>query len=176
MKKGDCFIMKGSTINDPMTLYYITDEYDDKLCALSICINNQMVQGLDYDNEYDNDIPEEAVVLSPDTYSHVKESMKVFLKETKSFIEENIEQGDFELQVGHHYYDGYIHTITEIGETRAKYNLFRLEEENISPYWTGDGNIDTLHKYCLPIPEKVYQDVKQRYYEFVINLRKMLYS
>ena len=168
--------MKGSTINEPMTLYYITDEYDDKICALSICVKNQMVQGLDYDNEYDNDIPEKAVILPPDTYSTVKELMKTFLKETKTFIEERIEQGDFELQVGHHYYDGYIYTITEIGETRAKYNLFRLEEENISPYWTGDGNIDSLIDYCVPISDDVYKEVRQRYDEFVLGLRTRLYT
>ena len=176
MKKGDCFIMKGSNINEPMTLYYITEEYDDKLRALSICIKNEMVQGLDYDNEYDNDIPEEAVILPPDTYSQVKELMKMFLKETKTFIGKRIKQGDFELQVGHHYYDGYIYTITEIGEKRAKYNLFRLEEENISPYWTGDGNIDSLTDHCVPISDEVYKEVKKRYDEFVLGLRTMLYT
>lgn len=176
MKRGDCFIMKGSTINEPMTLYYITDEYADKLRALRVCINHKMVQGLDYDDEYDNDIPEEAVMLPPNTYSMVRESMKKFLNETKAYIESNIEQGDFKLQVGKHYYDGYIHTITEIGETRANYNLFRLEEENISPFWTGDGNIDSLESHCVPISEIVFQEVKRRYNEFVINLRKMMYK
>lgn len=33
---GDCFLMKGVTIKEPMTLYHVTDINGDKLQALSI--------------------------------------------------------------------------------------------------------------------------------------------
>lgn len=66
MKKGDCFLMKGSSIDEPMTLYHIVDMKEDKLWALRICINNSMVQGLDIPYEYDNDIPSDAIMLAPE--------------------------------------------------------------------------------------------------------------
>ena len=61
MRKNDCFLMQGASIFEPMTLYYITDIKKDKIRALSICISDIMVQGFQYDREYDNDIPEEAI-------------------------------------------------------------------------------------------------------------------
>lgn len=33
MKNGDCFLMKGSSIDEPMTLYHIVDMKEDKLWA-----------------------------------------------------------------------------------------------------------------------------------------------
>ena len=78
MKKNDCFLMKGSNDSEPMTLYYITDMYSDKIRALSICIKDDMVQGLEYDSEYDNEIPEDAIMLPSNTYDHVKNEMNIF--------------------------------------------------------------------------------------------------
>ena len=46
--KGDCFLMKGATIDEPMTLYFITSINDDYIQALTIYIHDTMVQGLDY--------------------------------------------------------------------------------------------------------------------------------
>ena len=174
MEKGDCFLMKGLTTTEPMTLYYITDKYEDKVKALRIYIGNDMVQALTYDSEFDDEIPVDALYLPFGTYSHVIDCMKSFLAEIKSFLRDNVIDGEYELKVGGHYYDGYIQTITSIGETRAKYTLFRLEEENISPCWKGDGNIDTLLNSCRPITDEVYNEAKRRYFAFVNELRDKL--
>jgi hypothetical protein len=176
MKKNDCFLMQGSSINDPMTIYYITDMKKDKIRALSICIKDDMVQGLKCDSEYDNDIPKEAIPLPTLAYQNVRTTMLSFLKDIKSFIKENLIEGDFTIDVGCHYYDGYIHTITEIGEKRLKYKLFRLEEENISPCWSGDDLIDSFKNHCLPISDKTYDEVVQKYECFVAQLRHELYK
>lgn len=176
MTKKECFLMQGASINEPMTLYYITDIKKDKIRALSICISDEMVQGLEYDSEYDNDIPEEAIPLPTVTYQNVRTAMLSFLKEIKSFIEENLMEGDFTIEIGRHYYDGYIHTITEIGETRLKYKLFRLEEENISPCWSGDAFIDSIQNRCLPISDCTFDEVIHKYECFVAKLRHELYK
>lgn len=163
--------MKGSTDCEPMTLYYITDMYNDKIRALSICIKDEMVQGLEYASEYDNEIPQEAILLPSNTYDQVKKEMNAFLKETKSFIEKNLIKGKYTLQIGGHYYDGYIQTVTEIGEKRTKYNLFRLEPENISPAWTGDCLTEDITDRCMPISDETYCEVLKMYKEFLQKLR-----
>lgn len=171
MKKNDCFLMKGSNENEPMTLYYITDMYDDKIRARSICIKDEMVQGLENDDEYDYEIPEDAIMLPSNTYDEIKHGMNTFLKEAKSFIEKNLIEGKPRLQIGGHYYDGYIHTITEIGEKRTKYNLFRLEPENISPIWTGECLVETLVRRSMSISDETYNQVLNMYKNFLFKLR-----
>ncbi len=168
--------MQGTTFEEPMTLYYITDMSKDKIHALSICINDKMVQGLDDDSEYDNNIPEEAVPRPSRTYEAVKSSMKSFVKEIKAYINDHVIESDFQIEIGGHYYDGYIHTITEIGEERVKYQLFRLEDENISPFWSGDAPADSIKDTCLPISEQTYKEVFQRYQNYVSNLRIVLFK
>lgn len=176
MRKNDCFLMQGASINEPMTLYYITDMKKDKIRALCICIRDEMVQGLEYDSEYDNDIPEEAIPLPAVTYQNVKAAMLSFLKEIRSFIGKNLIEGEFTIEIGRHYYDGYIRTITEIGETRLKYKLFRLEEENISPCWSGNALIDSIKNRCLPISDSTFDEVVHKYKCFVTKLRHKLYK
>ena len=176
MKKSDCFLMQGATLEEPMTLYYITDMNKDKIRALSIFINDDMVQGLDDDSEYDNDIPEEAIPRPSWAYEGVKRSMKTFVNKIKAYIKDRVIEGDFQIEIGGHYYDGHIHTVTEIGEERVKYKLFRLEDENISPSWSGDAPFDSIKDYCLPISEQTYQEVLQVYQNYVDNLRIVLFK
>lgn len=173
MKKNDCFLMKGSNDSEPMTLYYITDMYSDKIRALSICIKDDMVQGLEYDSEYDNEIPEDAIMLPSNTYDHVKNEMNNFLREAKSFIEKNLIEGEPKLQIGGHYYDGYIHTVTEIGKKRTKYNLFRLEPVNISPIWTGNCLTEDIVKRSMQISDETYFEVLNMYKDFIKKLRNI---
>lgn len=171
MKINDCILMKGSTENEPMTLYYITDMYDDKIRALSICICDEMVQGLEYASEYDNEIPKDAILLPTDSYSQVKEEMNTFLKEVKSFIKNNLISGPYELQVGGHYYGRFINTITEIGKERTKYNVFRLDPENISPIWTGSERTESFKDKCVPISDETYNKVLSMYKSLLVRLR-----
>lgn len=176
MRKSDCFIMQGASIKDPMTLYYITEMNKDKIRALSICINDNMVQGLEDDSEYDNEIPKEAITLPSGTYEKAKSSMRLFLEDVKTFLNNHVIKEVFQIKIGGHYYDGYIHTITDIDEERVKYKLFRLEEENISPSWTGDAPVDSIKNYCFPISEQTYNEVLKRYQSFVDSLRLVLYQ
>lgn len=176
MKKNDCFLMQGSSINQPMTLYYITNISKDKIHTLSIYIHDNMVQGLEYESEYDNNIPPNAIPLPSETYQNVKNAMISFLKEIKNFIEGNLLKGNFQIEIGKHYYDGYIHTITEIGERRIKSKLFRLENENISPDWSEDAFIESISNNCLPISDQTFGEVVHKYKDFVSKLRNELYK
>ena len=60
MKKGDCFLCSETNCR---TLYYIVDVATDKLDALHIYIGQDMVQGLECPSEYDDDIPEDIVMM-----------------------------------------------------------------------------------------------------------------
>lgn len=176
MKKGDCFLMKGPSIEEPMTLYHIVDMKEDKLWALRVCIKNSMVQGLDIPNEYDNDIPSDAVRLAPESYNDIKHSMKDFLKETADFLKGRIIKDESPVKIGDHYYDGYIETVTKIEDGRVYYDLFRLEPENISPYWTGNGSIeDYVESHAGRISEGTYNEVLKRYKEYIAKLRGRLF-
>jgi len=177
MKKGDSFLMKGSSIEEPMTLYHIVDVKEDKLWALCVCISNNMVQGLDIPNEYDREIPSDAVMLPPESYDDIKQSMKDFLLETAGFLKERIITNDMPIQTGYHYYDGYIKTVTRIEEDRIYYNLFRLEPENISPYWTGDCSIEDFERcHVGRISEETYIEVLRRYEDYIAELRGRLFQ
>lgn len=176
MKKGDCFLMKGSSIEEPMTLYRIVDIKEDKLWALCICIKNSMVQGLDILNEYDNDIPSDAVMLTPETYDNIKQSMKDFLRETADFLKGRVIKDEEPVKIGYRYYDGYIETVTKIEDGRAYYDLFRLEPENISPCWTGNRSIeDYVEGLIGRISEETYNEVLRRYKDYIAELRGRLF-
>ena len=176
MKKGDCYLMKGSSIDEPMTLYRIVDIKEDKLWALSVCIKNSMVQGLDIPNEYDNDIPSDAVMLTPETYDDIKQSMKDFLRETADFLKGRVIKDEGPVMIGDRYYDGYIETVTKIEDGRAYYDLFRLEPENISPCWTGNRSIeDYVEGLIGRISEETYNEVLRRYKDYIAELRGRLF-
>lgn len=175
VKKNDCFLMKGSEITEPMTLYYVAYVNGDKVRVLSVYVGKEMIQGLEHGFEYDNDVSDDAIFMSPDVYDEMKEKMVSFLEKIKNFIHKNIIKGKFDLEVGGHYYHGYIYTIKEIGEKRVKCDLFRLEEENISPYWRAEDFIEDM-KHYHPISEGTYQEVLRMYNDFVVELRNKLLS
>ena len=169
-------MMKGSSIDEPMTLYHIVDMKEDKLWALSVCVSNSMVQGLDIPNEYDNDIPSDAVVLASESYDDIKQSMKGFLRETSDFLKGRLITNEMPIKIGCHYYDGYIKTITKIEESKVYYNVFRLEPENISPNWTGNSSIVNFgQSFTGRISEETYNEVHRRYNEYVAELRYRLF-
>lgn len=174
-KKNDCFLMKGSNITGPMTLYYVKYVNGDKIRALSVYVGKKMIQGLEHGFEYDNDVPDDAIFMSPKVYDQMKDEMVSFIEKINNFIQKNLIKGDINLMIGGHYYHGYIYTIKEIGEKRVKCDLFRLEEENISPYWSAENFIEDM-KHYYPISEQTYQEVLRMYNDFVIELRNKLLS
>ena len=174
LKVGDCFLIKGLTINEPMTLYYVRDINDDKILARSIYIHNTMVQGLNYAKEYDNVIPTDAILLPEGTYDRVKESMKSFVEETRNYLRAHCNCNGFKVRVGGHYWERHIETITEIDGNKTKSNVFRLETENISPSWTGEGFVDSLESDGVEVTDEVLKEVKRRYNQYVKNLKESL--
>lgn len=174
LKTGDCLLIKGLTVNEPMTLYYVRDVNDDKILARSIYIHDTMVQGLEYAREYDNDIPIDAFLLPEGTYDRVKESMKSFVEETRNYLCANCICNGFKVRVGGHYWERHIETITEIDGNKTKSNVFRLEAENISPCWTGEGFVDGLERNGVEVPEEAFNEVKRRYSQYVKNLKESL--
>lgn len=178
MKPGDCFLMKGATKEKPMTIYLIDDFKGEKLYAYALYVGDNMIQGLDYPMQYDNNIPPDAVILPKDTYSKAKELMKAFVKEAHCYIRENIIGGDVVIEMGKRYYDYRvaINVVKKIKEGRVYYETFRIDEENISPYWKGEANIDVLIDSWRPIPEYVYQEILSRYKRLLRNLREYMFN
>lgn len=174
LKKGDCILMKGTTINEPITLYYVTDMTDAKIHCLRVYIHDNMVQGMDFASEYDYDIPKEAILLPEGTYQRVKESMKRFVMETETFLRTNCNNGCFKVKVGGHYLERYLETITDIEGNRTKYRLFRIESENISPCWSGEGFVDNLEEYGIEVSDEVFNDLVQRYRKYVKDLKESI--
>ena len=174
LKTGDCLLIKGLTVNEPMTLYYVSDIHNDKIQARCIYIHDTMVQGLDHTQEYNNDIPTDAILLPEGTHDRVKESMKLFVEETRNYLRAHCNCNAFKVRVGGHYWERHIETITEIDGNKTKSDVFRLETENISPSWTGEGFVDSLESDGVEVPEEVFNEVKRRYSQYVKNLKESL--
>lgn len=173
---GDCILMRGETINKPMTLYHIINVTDEKVEALSIYVHEKQVQGLDFPSEYDNEIPADAIMLPDGTYNRVKSEMRQFLDEIGDYLKTHCLQENFQVRVGGHYLDRHIETITSIEGNKTKYELFRLEEENISPSWTGEGFVDGLESRGIEVPDNVFNEVMLRYNQFVKKLKNSLWK
>ena len=176
MTTGDCFIMIGSEKEEPMTLYLLKQIRGNKIDALSVSIDKHWIHGWDYPDEYDNDIPEEAIVLPSDTYTEVKRQMVEFCTDAHKYIQDNMVKTDLKVQVGKHYYGRFIETITKIEDNRVYYNTLRLESEDISPNWTGDAAINVWADQMTPISEEVYNEILSRYYKFVSHLQEYLFD
>ena len=171
MKVNDCFLLMGSKANEPMTVYCITQITKDKIWAKSICVKNESVDGWPTSDEYENDVPDDAILLPPDSWDWGKKQMLSFLKETYDYLSKNTMEGKPEIVVGGHYIEhGGIHTVKEIGKEKVKYKLFRLDEDNISPLWSGDVGVDGTNRWCA-ISDKTYSEVMRRYDEFLWKLR-----
>lgn len=174
MKKNDCFLVKSGEKDEPMTVYQIVDIRKDKLWALALLVENEMVQGWPTPNEYDNIIPEDAILLSPDAWEWGKEEMITFIEETFGYLRKVAIREKTKIKVSGHYVGGHggIHTVTEIGEERIKYKEFRLDEDDISPCWKGEVGFDTTKRWYA-ISEESYNEVLRRYDKFLSKLRKM---
>lgn len=175
MTTGDCFIMIGSEKEEPMTIYLLKQIRGNKIDALSISIDKHWIHGWDYPDEYDNDIPEEAIVLPSDTYADIKRQMVEFCADAHKYIQDNIVKTDFKFEVGKHYYGRDIETITKIEDNRVYYNTLRINSEDISPSWTGDAAIELVDQ-VVPLSEEVYNEILSRYYKFVSHLQEYLFD
>ena len=69
MKKGDCFLCPGEKCR---TLYYLTDIKGSKCWALSIFINQNTVQAMDWIHEYNADFPDDIIMLPSTMYDTIK--------------------------------------------------------------------------------------------------------
>lgn len=173
MKKNDCFLVKGETMDEPMTVYHIIDIQQDKLWAQTLLVKSEMVHGWPTPNEYDNNIPEDAILLPPDAWEWGKEEMISFIEETSDYLRKVAIREKPQIKVGGHYVGGrgFIHTVTEIREKRIKYRVFRLDEDDISPCWQGEDDFDTTERWYA-ISEETYKEVLHRYDDFLSRLRK----
>ena len=171
MKKNDCFLIKRGGVDESMTVYHITDIRKDKLWAKSLHIEKRMVHGWPTPNEYDNNIPEGAIMLSSDSWEWGKKEMISFINETFYYLRNVAIKEKPQIKVCGHYVGGHggIHTVTEIGEERIKYREFRLEEDDISLSWTGESPLDTAERWYA-ISEEAYKETLRRYDDFLSRL------
>ena len=173
MQKNDCFLMRGSAIDEPMTVYCVEDVCAEKIWAKSLLVENEMVQGWPIPNEYDNNIPENAILLPADSWQWGKNEMLTFIKDTFDLLRKKAIRVKPEIRIGSHYVGGHggVHTVTEIGEERIKFIEFRLDEDDISPCWKGEVRPDDTDDWYA-ISEETYTEVIQGYNDLLTKLRK----
>ena len=176
MTVGDCIILIGSSKDEPMTIYRILGVRGDKIDALSILIKKGQIMGWDFPSEYDNDIPDGVILLPCDTYAKVKQQMKDFYIQSCKYIQANLINAEFEIEIGKHYCDRFIYTVTKIEDGRVHYNVFRIEPENISPCWIGEERMDGIKESWRPISNELYEELLSRYKKFVSQLQEYLYA
>lgn len=171
--KNDCFLMKGSDNNDPMTVYQITDIDETHTYAKSLSITTQMVYGWPISQEYDKNIPENAIPLPSNSWQWARKQMSSFVKETIAYLYDNIIDGKTDIIVGGHYIDrgSDITTVEEIGDERIRFKVFKIDEDFISPCWKGDCGKDHTERWHA-ISDETYNEVIRRYNELLLRLRK----
>ena len=171
-KKNDCFLMRGKDINDPMTIYQITDIDENHVWAKSICIKTEMIHGFPIADQYDNSIPDDAIPLPSNSWRWARKQMSSFVKETSAYLDDNIIEEKVDIVIGGHYMyrSSDIATIKEIGEERIKFKVFKIDEDFISPCWKGDcGKNHTERWYA--ISDETYNEVVRRYDGLLSRLR-----
>ena len=157
MKKGDCFLCPGEKAS---TLYYITSAKGKKCWALRIYYGPEQVQALNFDKQYDKELPDDIICLRSDTYKKLRELITSYVDKMHSFLCENAMKQKQELRINHSYvYRGYIYTLREFNDGKWCYDLFRIEPENVCSKWTGCGSID-LDCSIYPISDENVKKVK----------------
>lgn len=170
MNKKDCILCKGS---EQSTLYYIVDCDDEYLYALSVYIGPRMVQGLEYPSRYNKTLPDDIVIMPSETYDKAKKLMCQYVKKIHAVLCKEYLKDKEELALNHTYTDGaYIYTMTEFNGERWFYNLFRVENENISPEWHGNAKADDLDG-LLPIADSTVTKVYQLYEELQQKTKRL---
>ena len=168
--------MMGQSKEEPMTLYSIEEIGNDNVSARFISISETGIADVGCPQEYEKDLPEDAVTLPGETFDQVRGQMDDFCTQTNEYIRGNLAEGDHEPEIGSHYYDWLdVYTVTGFEGDRVHYDIIRLDPLNISPCWTGNA----LAKDCngdlwRNIPDDVYEEVLSRYREFLSHLRDYL--
>ena len=172
-KKNDCFLLRNEDINKPMTVYQIMDMSKKHIWAKSISITNIMIHGMPIAHKYEKPIPEDALPLPTNSWQWAKKQMIAFVKEMNTYIRDNAVKGKSDPVIGGHYMDSRsnITTIKEINEDEIKYDLFKFDEDFISPYWTGSYRKDATDEWYT-ISDSVYNEAIRRYNEFLLTIRK----
>ena len=176
-KKNDCFLMRGKDINDPMTVYEITDIDEEQIWAKSISINNKIIHGFPISDRYDESIPDDAIPLPSNSWLWVRKRMKAFVDETSAYLRDNAIKETNDVIIGRHYIfrPGAISTITEIGKEAIKYDSFKFDEDYISPFWTGTAQKDDSDIWYT-ITDETYNEVIRRYNVLLSVIREKLYK
>ena len=142
MTKSDCFLCKGT---NECALYYIAGVLDGKAYAFSIYMGPQMIQGLEQPSEYDDSYPDDVIMMPSDTYTKGKQLMRRYVKEMHDVIAQEQLKAKEAPALNHSYTDGeHIYTMTDFDGKTWFYKLFRIEDENISPEWSGGSNAEGL--------------------------------
>ena len=173
-KKNDCFLMRGTDIKEPMTVYQIIDIDENHVWAKSLCIKAEMIHGWPIAEEYNDSIPDDAIPLPSNSWRWARKQMSSFVKETSAYLDDNIIEEKADIVIGGRYYRyGDITTIKEIGDERIKYMVFKIDEDFISPCWTGDCRKDDKESWYA-ISDETYNEVIRRYNELLSRLRNKI--
>lgn len=168
MVKGDCFLCPGEKCR---TLYYLTDVYGNKCKAMSIFINQNTVQAMEWENEYNLDLPNDIVMLPSTMYDTIKQLMLDCIDDMHKVLWDEALDIDFELEVGALYTDGaYIYRMMEIKEGKWHYKLFRIERENISYNWSGSSPLDSAKRGLRLITDDTLAKVQKRFNELLVTI------
>lgn len=166
MKKGDCFLCPGEKCR---TLYYLTEVNGGKCRALSIVVNQDTVQALDWIREYDAIFPDDIIMLPSTMYDTIKKVMQECMEDMHKILQDEALRIDFDIEVGALYTDGCsINRVTEMkddefGHTKWHYKLFRIDNENISMNWSGSAPVDSYKSHRLPITEETLDKLIGRF-------------
>ena len=170
-KKNDCFLLRGTDVNDPMTVFQITSIDEIHIWAKTVSITNKMIDGWPTSDKYGNVIPDNAIRLPSNSWRWAKKQMLSFVKETNAYLHDNIIKEKADIVIGGHYYSyGEITTVKEIGDERIKFMVFKLDEDCISPYWTRDWRKDNTESW-YSISDETYNEVIRRYNDLLSRIR-----
>ena len=172
MKVNDCFLMRGKAITDPMTVYCLVSISGNKMRLKSLSVSENMIHGWPTPNTSADTIPEEAIPLPSDSWQWGKDQMLSFIDEIYCYLRDIVTEKKSKFDVGEHFmgHSG-IGTVKEIGDEKIKYKLFRLDEDDISPIWTGEIPVgDIKDRYA--VSDEVYNEVMSRYNKLLTRLRE----
>ena len=170
--KNDCFLLRGKDINEPMTVYQITDIDEVHIWAKHISITNKMIYGFPISDQYDNSIPDDAIPLPSNSWLWVRKKMKAFVDENTSYLRDNVNKETNDVVIGGHYMlrPGALYTITEVRKDSISYDSFKIDEDFISPFWTGTTRKNDTDIWYV-ISDETYKEVIHRYNELLSRLR-----
>ena len=95
----------------------------------------------------------------------------LFLDDVFAYLKKEVKERKRQFEIGDHYmgHSG-ICTVKEIGDDKIKHKLFRLEEDDISPIWTGEIPLSDIEgRYA--VSEEEYNEVMHRYNKLLMWLR-----